>query len=243
MFVKLNLIFWVLSLILIIYCIIYIKRKPENGEKRKLPSYIKNILVVFGAIHLIFAILNFDKMIISLKEYRMIKENVKRQKETQRLAKEFKNWLDDRTKMVVEIGEIFVNINDKQIIENESNRFINEGLYDNVESIWIGFSDDTEIDTDKWEYPENENWFIDDTPVSESGWYINGIKANGKTIAVGLFAFEDYYSMVLSEKFAIVKNIGIIDGVNAVLGVKLIIPEIYVKASTYWDREDLFDKK
>jgi hypothetical protein len=49
--------------------------------------------------------------------------------------------------------------------------------------------------------------------------------------------------MVLSEKFAIVKNIGIIDGVNAVLGVKLIIPEIYVKASTYWDREDLFDKK
>ena len=130
-------------------------------------------------------------------------------------TEEYNYWLDNQKKMIDEIGNTIININNKDEIENEYVRLVKEGL--NVDSLYIAFSDNTIFFSDPWDPPDS---YI---PI-ERPWYRLAMKSNGKAVET-----EIYYDFSSGEMFiTVVKHIGTIDGLSVVVGADIFVPNHFI---------------
>lgn len=128
---------------------------------------------------------------------------------------EYNNWLKNKKKKIDEIGKVLGELTDKNAIENEFTRLVNEGL--DVEWLYIGFSDNTIFNS------EYLSWY-EDFMLTECDWYKLAIGANGNVVETEL-----YESDLDGETYiAIVKYLGTIDGLNVVLGEDVIVPHKFL---------------
>jgi methyl-accepting chemotaxis protein len=124
---------------------------------------------------------------------------------------EYNSWLDSKKKMIDEIGDSFIIISNRDDIEKECIKFVEHGLFMNI---YVAFSNNTMIFGDLWIPPDN---YL----PTERSWYRLAMNANGKTVETEIYEYSFSGEMLIT----IVKKIGLIDGLTAVIGADIIIPD------------------
>ncbi|QQO10029.1 hypothetical protein [Breznakiella homolactica] len=136
-------------------------------------------------------------------------------------AAAYDSWLDSQKKLLDEIGSTLIILDTKKAVEDACVRFANDKTDGGI--VYVAFSDNTAVFSDGW-IPDG-NW-----NPTERYWYILAMDADGAAVATEYY--EDYFSGRMFVTIA--KHIGKINGLNAVLGVDLAIPnEFFTNAEKY----------
>ena len=120
-------------------------------------------------------------------------------------------WLNDQKGTLNKIGDNLIKLSDKTAVEAKLKKLVDDGS--DVMILFVGFSDNTLISNIEFDWS-----FVN---VTERPWYKLAMTANGDIIETELY--EDPFDG--STIITIAKNIGTINGLDAVLGADLTVPE------------------
>ena len=123
---------------------------------------------------------------------------------------EYNKWLEDKKRTLDEIAVIFIELNNKELIE--SKLLAIHGVY--FDFLNVAFSDNTIFTSDGWTPPP-------EYLPTERPWYISAIEGNGDIAVTEIY--ED--SITGEPMVSISKYIGEIDGLETVILADMFIPK------------------